>query len=321
MTSAVRPRIVLSRCIEVDHCRWNSLRVASDVVKLLLPHVDIVPVCPEVEIGLGVPRPPIRVIKTDEGLRLYQPETARDCTVEMERFSDEFLGELGSVDGFILKSRSPSCGSKEVRVYQGLSDHTVSRKGVGFFAAAVAARYEGVAIEDEGRLTNWSLRHHFFTRIYAMARFRSQVLTAPSMQALIGYHAAHKLLIMACNERQLRMMGRIVANHDGQPLDVVVRDYEQHLALALQDAPRYTASINVLMHAMGYFDLTPAEKRFFLDALDDYRASRVPLSVPIAIVRSWIVRFGQPYLAEQAFFAPYPEELVQVTDSGKGRDT
>ena len=316
-----QPRLVVSRCIEFDHCRWNGLTISSDVVKLLRPQVSFVPVCAEVEIGLGVPRPPIRVISVGGELRLHQPETGRDCTADMQGFARSFLDGVGEVDGFLLKSRSPSCGIKDVRVYRELTNDTVSGKGAGFFAAAVQARFGHLAIEDEGRLTNYTLRHHFLTRVFASARYRAKVLAQPTMGNLVAFHAANKLLLLACHERELRLMGPLVANHERRPLAEVLADYGRHLSVALAQPPRYTASINVLMHALGYFDsLASQEKSFFLNALDDYRAGRTPLSVPNAIVRSWIVRFNEPYLAQQTFFAPYPEELVQVTDSGQGRN-
>jgi uncharacterized protein YbgA (DUF1722 family)/uncharacterized protein YbbK (DUF523 family) len=320
-TTAGQPRLVVSRCIEFDHCRWNGLTISSDVVKLLRPHGTFVPVCPEVEICLGVPRPPIRIISVGGELRLHQPETGRDCTAEMQGFGEAFLDGVGEVDGLLLKGRSPSCGIKDVRVYRELTNDTASGKGTGFFAAAVQARCGHLVIEDEGRLTNYTLRHHFLTRIFASARYRAEVLAQPTMGNLVAFHAANKLLLLACHERELRLMGPLVANHERRPLVEVVADYGRHLNVALAQPPRYTASINVLMHALGYFaGLSSLEKSFFLDALDDYRAGRTPLSVPSAIVRSWIVRFNQPYLAQQTFFAPYPEDLVQVTDSGKGRD-
>jgi uncharacterized protein YbgA (DUF1722 family) len=127
---------------------------------------------------------------------------------------------------------------------------------------------------------------------------------------------------MAYNQKELQVLGRIVANPDRLPLADVVETYENHLKMALAKAPRYNSCINVLMHALGYFskELGAKEKAFFLRTLDEFRDRRLPLSVPIGIVKSYIVRFEEPYLARQAFFEPYPEDLVSITDSGKGRD-
>jgi uncharacterized protein YbgA (DUF1722 family)/uncharacterized protein YbbK (DUF523 family) len=322
MTTFARPQLVISRCIELDHCRWNGLMISSDVVKLLKPHVDLLPVCGEVEIGLGVPRDPIRLISEESAVRLYQPATGRDCTAEMVAFVSRHLDALPPVDGFLLKSRSPTCGMKDVKIYPGRAGQGAPRTdGVGLFAQAVLARYPHLAVEDEGRLTNYGIRDHFLTRLFTQAEFRA-LAAAPTVKKLMDFQEKHKLLLMAYDQETMRALGRIVANHERLPLAQVVADYGQGLAQALARAPRYTAHINVMMHALGYFSegLNAAEKQYLLDCLEDYRQGQLPLSVPTGILRAWVIRFSQTYLAGQSFFMPYPEELVAISDSGKGRD-
>lgn len=238
----------------------------------------------------------------------------------MDAFANTFLDGLHDVDGFILKSRSPSCGIKDTRIYAAQGDTAISNRDAGRFAQAVLARFGHLPIEDEGRLTNYVLREHFLTHLYATARLRALKET-PTLSALVQFQAENKLLLMGYHQDEMRVMGRLVANHERLPVEQVFAAYETHLHQALARPPRYTANINVLMHALGYFseELSPAEKTFFLDSLEDYRAGRVPLSVPVSIMRAWIVRFGQAYLAQQTFFRPYPEDLVAITDSGQGR--
>jgi len=127
---------------------------------------------------------------------------------------------------------------------------------------------------------------------------------------------------MAYNQKEMRYLGRLVANLEKKPARQVFAEYEEHLRAALAAAPKYTSCINVLMHALGYFSegLAKKEKAFFLNALEEYRGTRTPLSVPVGIIKSYIVRFDEGYLAQQSFFRPYPDELVEITDSGKGRD-
>ncbi|UCF06413.1 MAG: DUF1722 domain-containing protein [bacterium] len=315
-----KPRVVVSRCLEFESCRYNGLMISSDVVKGLVPFVEFLPVCPEVEIGLGVPRPPIRVIRKGQGLRLVQPETKRDITIAMVRFAGEFLDSVGEVDGFILKSRSPSCGIKEVKVYPGPEAVSPAAKKSGFFGAAVIERFFFLPIEDEGRLTNFTIRENFLTRIFTFAAFR-RVKASMRMRDLVAFQAENKFLLMAYNQKELRELGRIVANLDKKPIADVLYSYEDHLRSAFARAPRFTSNINVLMHALGFFsdELLAGEKAFFLDALEQYRTGRIPLSAVTAITRSWIVRFSTDYLVNQTFFEPYPAELVKITDSGKGR--
>ncbi|MFH1220328.1 MAG: DUF523 and DUF1722 domain-containing protein [Candidatus Eisenbacteria bacterium] len=321
MTQFARPGVVVSRCLEFDRCRYDGAMISSPVVSALKPHVDFTPVCPEVEIGLGVPRAPIRIVAAGRERRLVQPSTGKDLTVKMEGFASSYLSSVGDVGGFILKYRSPSCGIKEVKVFQSAESKTPAGKGAGFFGGAVLASFGGLPVEDEGRLLNFRIREHFLTCTFTLAAFR-QVAAATSMRELVRFQAENKLLLMAYNQKEMRALGRIVANPDKKGIAAVLDDYALHLRKALATAPRYTSCVNVLMHALGYFSdgLSKEEKAYFLTALEDYRQERTPLSVPVGIVKSYIVRFGQAYLAQQRFFEPYPQDLVKITDSGKGRD-
>jgi uncharacterized protein YbgA (DUF1722 family)/uncharacterized protein YbbK (DUF523 family) len=317
MENAHKPVIVVSKCLGFAPCRYNGAVIADDFVRRLEPHVTFVPVCAEVEIGLGVPRDPVRVVQSEGARRLLQPATGADATDRMVAFAQSYLEALPEVHGFILKNRSPSCGIKDVKVY-GRGGNVVER-GSGFFGGAVLERFPLLPVEDEGRLTNWHLREHFLTRLYTIARF-SDVKARPAMRDLVQFHAENKLLLMAYSQKELRMLGRIVANPEKRPLHAVLGDYEAHLLRALAQLPRLAAGINVLMHVLGYFKgLTSGEKAYFLDTLQKYRLRKVPLSVPLALVNSWLVRFGEPYLAQQTFLRPYPDELAGIADSGKGR--
>ena len=316
-----KPVVVVSRCIEFEQCRYNGLMISSEVVRNLRPHVKFLPVCPEVEIGLGTPRNPIRIISVDGAPRLIQPTTDLDVTERMTDFTNSFLDSLEAVDGFILKSRSPSCGIKDVKVYSGSGKGMSASKGKGFFGAGVMERFSHLAAEDEGRLTNFRIREHFLTRLFVLADFR-QLKRKPSMKELVRFQGENKYLLMAYNQKELRVLGRIVANHERRPPGEVLADYESHLWKVFARPPREASHINVLMHAMGHFSerLSSGEKSFFLNALEEYRDERVPLSVPLNLLKSWAVRFEDDYLMHQSFIEPYPEGLMEMTDSGKGRD-
>jgi uncharacterized protein YbgA (DUF1722 family) len=141
------------------------------------------------------------------------------------------------------------------------------------------------------------------------------------MGRLVQFQAQNKFLLMAYNQKELKILGRLVANLEKRPMTQILKDYESHLASALARPPRYLSNINVLMHALGYFskEISAKEKAFFLDALERYRNEKVPLSVPLNLARAWVVRFDQEYLDKQTFLEPYPEALMEITDSGKGR--
>ena len=309
-----RPVVVTSECLEMAAVRYNGQRIRAPFVRSLAPHVELRPICPEVAIGLGVPRDPIRIVQDGEERRLVQPSTGKDLTSAMERFADDFLGSLDEVDGFILKARSPSCGIQDTKIHSGPDGPPVG-KDAGFFGRAVLERFPHAAIEDEGRLTNLRLRHHFLTVLFTQAAFRG-VRAAPSAAALVRFHAANELLLLAHHQTASRVLGRIVASQAERPLQETVAEYERELTRALSRPVRPGAMVNVLMHALGFFKevLTPREKAHFLETIEAYRAERLSLGVPLTLLRSWTERTGEEWLAEQTLFAPYPEALMDLTD-------
>jgi len=232
----------------------------------------------------------------------------------METFCADFLGSLGeNVDGFILKFRSPSCGLKEVKVYPSLGKSGAIEKTSGYFGGAVLKRYYSLPIEDEGRLRNSRIKEHFLTKLFALADFR-KVKAEGSMKELVRFHTENKFLLMAYNQAELKKLGAIVANHEKKPFRETISEYEAHLSSAFSRPPKYTSSINVLMHALGHFSdrLSNAEKALFFDWIQKYREGKTSLCPAINTIRSWIVRFEDQYLMNQTFFKPYPEELMEI---------
>ncbi|WP_410507777.1 DUF523 and DUF1722 domain-containing protein [Methanosarcina hadiensis] len=308
-----QPKVVVSRCLEFGHCRYNGDMISSPVVAKLKNHVDFLPVCPEVEIGLGVPRDPVRIIRDKEGYRLVQPSSGKDVTENMKAFSSSFLDSIEGVDGFILKFRSPSCGLKDVKVYPSADGQGVVEKSSGYFGGAVLERYSFLPVEDEGRLRNARIKEHFLTKLFTFAAFR-KVKSEGSMKDLIRFHTQNKFLLMAYNQAELRKLGDITANRERKPFEELISDYEKHLYSALSRAPRYTSTINVLMHAFGHFSdqLSGREKTLFFDWIQKYREGRTTLCPAINTIRSWITRFETDYLMNQTFFEPYPEDLMEI---------
>ena len=316
-----KPTLVVSRCLGFDACRYNGEMIPNRLLRQLEPFVKFELVCPEVEIDLGIPRDTIRIIDSGDGERLVQPSTGLDLTDRMVSFREEYLGGLGAVDGFVLKSRSPTCGVTDAKVHRDADRQSPTlRRGPGMFAAAVLDRFPGVAVEDEGRLTNFRIREHFLTRIFTTAEFRSMA-KRPSMGKLVAFQSRHKLLLMGVNQTKMRALGRIVASGSKRPIREVVDEYGRLLGEALATMPRYPSHVNVLMHGLGYFKkgLGTKEKAHFLDTLSLYREGKVPLSAATTILRSWIARFDEEYLEGQSYFEPFPLDLVEITDSGKGR--
>jgi uncharacterized protein YbgA (DUF1722 family) len=253
---------------------------------------------------------------------LVQPATGRDVTEEALNFTRVHLSQLRDVDGFILKGRSPSCGIHDVRVYpSGDSKSTLTGKTAGVFAREVMREFPDLAVEDEARLLNDRIADNFLTKIFTFARFRRSQDQGGSKD-LMDFHARHKLLLMGYNQEAMRLMGRIASSKTNLPERF--QQYSGELRKALRQPPRCRSWNNVLMHAMGHFSdlLEPKEKEHFLQTLQWYVEGKVPLSVPMMMVRSWSLRYGKSYLQGQTFFEPYPSEFMGLmsNDACTGRE-
>ena len=221
----LKPVVVMSRCLGIEACRYNGKMIREDFIHHLSSFVKIRPVCPELEIGLGVPRDPILIVAGDGGARtLIQPATGRDLTERMNAFSQNFLEKLNEVDGFILKSRSPSCGIRDTRIY-GADQETVLERGAGMFAAAVLNRFPDLPVEDEKRLRNRHRREHFLTRLYALARLR-RIARRPTRKALSRFHAANRLLLMAYNRTELDQLDKTLSDGRQPDAAVLAKEYK-----------------------------------------------------------------------------------------------
>lgn len=308
-----KPKIVSSKCIEFEPCRYNGLMIKSSIVEKLKDYAEFLPVCPEVGIGLGVPRDPIRVVESEGRLELFQPSTGKIFTDEMKQFSESFLGSISDVDGFLLKNKSPSCGVKAINIYPSFEDSRPRKDGAGLFAANVSKFFPKLPLEDEGRLRNLVIRENFLTRIFTLAKFRKA--KSGDLNDLINFHTNNKLLLMAHSPYYLKIMGQTLANKDNQSIDKTKKDYQELLYKALLKDSNPALNVNVLIHAMGYFskEIKHDEKTLFLKTITEYKEGRIPLLVCLKMLELWITRFNEDYLASQTFFEPYPSDLMQIS--------
>lgn len=321
---SAKPKVVFSACLGFESCRYNGQTINAPFAVKLAGFVDAVTVCPERDIHLGIPRDPLRLVAGDETVHLYQPATGRDVTDGMTAFTADFLDNLsaeGGVDGFVLKNRSPSCGIGDVKIYHSFKPEAGAVRGPGLFGAEVKKRFSGAAIEDEGRLNNFTLREHFLIKLYITAAFR-EAKKAGMIHGLLDFHTKNKLLFMAYNQEVMREMGRILASYNKKNLGPVREQYQRNFEELFREPYRYTAMINVLMHGFGGLSshLSKEEVQFFLNTIEEYRDERVPLSVPLHLLKSWAIRHQNDYLLDQSLIAPFPRELTEITDSGKGRN-
>lgn len=318
-----KPNILLSGCIEHFHSRYDGSMIRDEFIEKLKNHVNFITVCPEISIGLSTPRQSLRLVLRENGEEsLVFSKTGEEFTEKMVEFSKKFLDSLvkDEMDGAVLKGRSPSCGVKDVKIYKTHGKTSaLSQKTKGLFADAVINMFNGLCIEDEGRLTNYNIRDNFLTNIYTHSYFR-KVREKSQLKYLIEFHSNNKYLLMAHSPNGVKVLGKIVANAENKNIINILKEYEDALLSTLSIVPRTSRNINMLLHLFGYFSkyLSSTEKAFFLDELQKYSDKKIPFSVPIALINSYVMRFENDYLLNQTIFEPFPEELIQVTDSGKG---
>ena len=274
--------------------------------------VEWVPVCPEIECGLGTPREAMRLVRAEPAPRLVTTKTAQDLTGHMERFSRVRAKSLAAeeLSGYILKKDSPSCGLERVKVYDQHGSPT--RDGRGLFAAALVAAYPDLPIEEEGRLYDPGLRDNFVERVFAYWRLRGLFAGRWSVGALVAFHTAHKLLVLAHAPEAYRRLGRLVAKASEIPRGELRRLYTTEFMQALAHLATPRRHTNVLQHMAGYFktQLDAASTRELGAVIDDYRLGLVPLIVPVTLIRHYVRLHDVRYLAGQIYLDPHPKELM-----------
>lgn len=305
-------RIGVSSCLLGEQVRFDGGHKRSRfVVDEFGPWVDFIPVCPEVEIGMGIPRPTIRIEEVDGEERLVSPKTGEDFTRRMTTFSKKRVRGLQKegLDGYILKKASPSCGPFRLPVYK--NKHPVRRDGVGFFAAALREHWPQLPIEDEGRLNDHGIRENFIEQVFVRHRWRMLLAKGMTRRRLVQFHTAHKLLLRAHNEAGYRRAGHLVGEAGRGSDRELFRQYELELQRTMETRTTPRRHRNVLQHALGYLKvLEPSEKAQILAAIDDYTEGLLPLIVPITLFRYNIQRHDIDYLRGQLYFDPHPRELM-----------
>jgi uncharacterized protein YbgA (DUF1722 family)/uncharacterized protein YbbK (DUF523 family) len=306
-------RLGASTCLLGERVRYDGgHRRDPFLVETLGRFVEWVPVCPEVECGLSVPREAMHLEGDPASPRLVTIRTHVDHTDRMLVWARRRVEELAREDlcGYIFKANSPSSGMERIRVYD--SNGVPRKVGVGMFARVFMERFPLLPVEDEGRLHDPGLRENFVERIFALKRYRDAMAAKGGRGALIAFHTAEKLLLMAHSPALARQMGRLVARAKDLALAELRKQYEEMLlkALALKATPPKHA--NVLQHMMGHLKehLSRDEKQEMLGLVGDYRAGLVPLIVPVTLMKHYVRKYAVAYLGQQTYLAPHPAELA-----------
>ena len=307
-----RIRIGLSTCLLGENVRFDGGHKRDRfVTDTLGQFLDFVPVCPEMECGLGVPRESMRLVGNPESPRLVTNRTKIDHTERMITWARKRVQELEKEDlcGFIFKSRSPSSGMERVRVYneKGIPE----KKGVGMFARIFMEHFPLLPVEEDGRLHDIRLRENFIERIFALKRWRDLLDEKKSRGRLVAFHTQHKLLILSHSQKHSRILGKLVAAAKSISPKQLYPQYQALFMEALQLKTTVKKNINVLEHMMGYFkkQLSADEKQELLETFNQYREGYIPLIVPLTLIKHYVRKYDQPYLKQQVYLNPHPVEL------------
>jgi uncharacterized protein YbgA (DUF1722 family)/uncharacterized protein YbbK (DUF523 family) len=306
-------RLGVSTCLLGEKVRFDSGHARDRyVTDTLSQWFEYVPVCPEVEMGMGIPRPTIRLADEGDGIRLVAPSTGEDFTERMDAFAETRVRELMGLDldGYVLKKNSPSCGLKRIKVWK--NDMPARRNETGLFTARLAERWPALPLEEDGRLNDPGLRENFIERVFARNRWRALVGRGLSRRRLVEFHTAHKLLMRVHNEVAYRRLGRLVASAGKLEDAELFAAYERGFQDALRTRATVKKHVNVLQHALGHLKqaLDAGEKREILACIEDFRNGYLPLVVPLSLIRYNVRRHGIEYLAGQLYFDPHPKELM-----------
>jgi uncharacterized protein YbgA (DUF1722 family)/uncharacterized protein YbbK (DUF523 family) len=306
-------RVGISTCLLGQAVRWDGgHKREAFLTDVLAPYFEWVPVCPEVEIGMGIPREPVQLVRAEGGLRMLGTRTRRDWTEPMAEFAARRVRALERLDlcGYVLKKDSPSCGMERVKVRD--AKGMARRDGRGLFAEALLRENPMLPVEEEGRLNDAVLRENWIERVFAYRRLRSLFEGRFSLGRLVAFHTAHKLQLLAHAPEAYRRLGRLVAGAKALPRAELRGRYETGFmeTLAVRATPR--RQVNVLQHCLGHFRerLEPKARAALAAQVADYQKGLVPLVVPVAMIRHYVDLLGVEYLAGQVYLEPHPKELM-----------
>ncbi len=302
-----------SSCLLGEKVRWNGDHKKDDYVQQVLGQFfKWIPCCPEADIGMGIPREPVRLVGNEHSPLMLGTKSNKDWTKKMNQYTKKRVTSFSKEDlcGYILKKGSPSCGMERVPLYSP-DGKRKSANSVGLFAKSLIEQFPLLPIEEEGRLNDAGIRENFIVRVFSFYRLK-QLLKNFSKHALIEFHTEHKYLLMAHSQKHYKILGRVVADSKKIPTPKLKSMYSENFMESLCIKSTVKKNVNILQHMLGYFknDLDQNEKKELLDVINDYHKKLVPLIVPITLIRHYVNKYNQEYLSRQIYLNPNPKELM-----------
>jgi uncharacterized protein YbgA (DUF1722 family)/uncharacterized protein YbbK (DUF523 family) len=310
--SLPRIRLGISSCLLGQRVRYDGNHKHDGFITGTLGRFfEFVPLCPEVAIGLGVPRAPIRLVGPAAAPRAVGTnDPALDVTDQLEDYGRRMARELDDISGYIFKSKSPSCGKERVKVYQ--RGAMPAKHGRGVYAAAFLTARPGLPAEEEGRLNDPRLRENFIERIFCYRRWQALEASGLTAARLVEFHTRHKLALLAHGTEGYRQLGRLVALAGRKGLRTLAGEYIRRFMDALAQPATPARHANVMMHLMGYLkqQLDAADKAELLELIHGFRTGAAPLAAPLTLLRHHFRSSPHPYVAHQTYLYPDPRELL-----------
>ena len=309
MSGFSRPRIGISKCLEFDMCRYDGSRINNNFVRIMRKYVDFITVCPEVGIGLGSPRKPIRLVNIDGQKNLYQPSTEKNLTDDMYNFTKKFVASNTKLDGFIFKRDSPTCGISDVRLYHKLGDHVGYDKTSGMFSEGVLREFPNIVKEDEKRLDNIPIRENFLTRIFVLADLRES-LENNSVEKLFGFFSRNMLLFLCHDKKLTAQLGSIFKIEDN--FVVVSQEFKNIIPTILSCIPKKNTIIDTYNYIFSLIksNLSESEKSHYYSLIDEFENDLVSQYEISTLLYSWALRYDLKSIIDQSIFNPFPKNLL-----------
>ena len=306
-------RIGVSRCLLGEEVRYDGGHKRDQfLTDVLGRYVEWVPICPEVEAGLGTPREAMRLIGTPQHPRLVTIKSGTDHTHALETMATNRIEELKELDlsGYIFKKGSPSCGIERVRIYN--EQGVVSRNGVGLFARAFIEQFPLIPVEEEGRLCDSTLRENFIERVFCYRRWQDLIRNGVTRQALVQFHTIHKYVLLAHHPQHYKVLGRLIGQPEQYRPKELAHRYGELFMRTLAVKTTVRKHVNVLQHIMGHFKerLGTHEKAELAGVIADFHQELTPLIVPLTLIKHYVQIFDVSYIRDQVYLNPHPKELM-----------
>lgn len=310
--SAAKIPIAISACLLGESVRFNGGHKESRLcTRQLSEYFDYLPICPEVGIGLSIPREPIRLTgdpAAPQARGVVHPE--QDFTQALAHYAQTMAKQLKGVSGYILMQKSPSCGMERVKVYQD-NGYTAPQGASGIYTQAIMAAHPALPMEEDGRLNDPVLRENFLTRVFAHARWQQLCQQGLNRHHILAYHADYKFQLLASDPQGYRELGQLLGNIGHYPVEEIADRYFIRLMQGLKRLATRGTHANVLQHLAGYLkhELDSNDRREIGDLIDHYREGLIPLVVPLTLLKHHLRHHPDPYLSRQAYLQPHPEAL------------